>query len=95
MKLWEGLSYTSLVVYDYRAVGTEGSHLESHYHTVVMTGGIFPSFQKTGSVTSSVRIVTSSVRIVMSSAVETSLLQSVQLFACTTKVLAACCDQFL
>jgi hypothetical protein len=47
MKIREGLLYAGFVVYYNRTVGSEGSHLQSHHHTVVMMRGVFATLQET------------------------------------------------
>jgi hypothetical protein len=47
MKLWEGFGYALLVIDADRTVGSEGSHLQSHHHTVVMMRGVFATLQET------------------------------------------------
>lgn len=43
----EGLLYAGFVVYYNRTVGSEGSHLQGHHHTVVMMRGVFATLQET------------------------------------------------
>jgi hypothetical protein len=45
-KIREGLLYAGFVVYYNRTVGSEGSHLQSHHHTVVMMRGVFATLQE-------------------------------------------------
>lgn len=46
-KIREGLLYAGFVVYYNRTVGSEGSHLQGHHHTVVMMRGVFATLQET------------------------------------------------
>ena len=47
IKIREGLLYAGFVVYYNRTVGSEGSHLQGHHHTVVMMRGVFAPFEET------------------------------------------------
>jgi hypothetical protein len=47
MKLWEGFGYALFVVDADRTVGSEGSDLQGHHHTVVMMRGVFAPFEET------------------------------------------------
>ena len=43
----EGLLHASFVVYDNRAVGSKGCHLQGHHHTVIMMRGVLATLEET------------------------------------------------
>lgn len=46
-KIRKGLLHAGFVVYYNRTVGSEGSHLQGHHHTVVMMRGVFATLEET------------------------------------------------